>query len=61
MAKFFHENFDIKRDIFSKNQNDIINNKEYGLNFFNFKEKTEQEKKNELDLRNIITEKFLDF
>ena len=61
VAKFFHENFDIKRDIFSKNQNDIINNKEYGLNFFNFKEKTEQEKKNELDLRNIITEQFLDF
>ena len=54
----FHEDFDLKREIFSKCQIDIITNKEYGLNFFNFKEKTEQEIRNEFQLKNHIFEKY---
>lgn len=59
LIKLFHENFDIKRDVFSKCQTDLINKKEYGLNFFSFHEKTEQEKKIEFKLRNEIIEKYL--
>lgn len=58
IAKFFHKDFDIKRQNFSKCQNNIINNNEYGLNFFKFNEKTEKEVKYESQLRNTINEKY---
>lgn len=58
ITKMFHKDFDIKRENFSKSQNTIINNKEYGLNFFKFKEKTEKEMKYELQIRNQINEKY---
>ena len=58
ISTLFHENFDIKRQYFSDCQTDIINKKEYGLNFFKYKKKTEQEIRNELQLRNLIIEKY---
>ena len=58
ISNLFHENFDLKRQYFSNCQTDIINKKEYGLNFFKFKEKTALELNNELKLRNLIIEKY---
>jgi len=58
LSDYFHKDFEVKRDIFLKNQDDIINNKEYGLNFFSFKEKTPKEMKNESQLRNYLFEKY---
>ena len=58
VLNFFHKEFDVKRIKFSERQNDIINNREYGLNFFEFKEKTEKYINYELQLRNIIMDKY---
>lgn len=59
IVNLFHENFDINRVKFSKCQIDIINKKEFGLNFFNFKGKTKNEIKLELKLRDQIFKNYL--